>query len=111
MASIENTFFILQFIVCSLIMFCQLYNVISVGKWYELKMSILMFVGSIFSFGIGTLIFLLDPETLVYSTLYFLQGGLITISLFLFIGELFLHTSNNITGAIKPRMGRLDKDD
>lgn len=109
MVNASEIVFIVQFLVAIAIMFFQLYNVMSVGKIYDYRKSILLFCGSLLAYGVGLVIFLLDVETLLYGSMMFIQSVVVIISGFLFVSELFLLIASK-SQEIMPRMGRLDKE-
>jgi len=89
MANVYDAFFILQFLVFIVIILLKLYNIMSLGKIYEIKMVFLTFIVSLIAYAIGFISLMANPETLIYLMLFQLETWLLILSIVLLFGELF----------------------
>lgn len=96
-----ETMFVLQFFGAIGILGAKTYNVMSQGKWYDLKLVFLGLVGYFLCFGIGFIVSLFGYETLIYGQLFRLESWSIVYLMVMFFAELFLNIGATTSGAIQ----------
>mgnify|MGYP001558605140 CR=1 FL=1 len=83
-------FFIIQLLVCVGIILAKVYNFMTFGKWYDMRISFILFIGYLFSYLLGLFVFFLDAEELLYLQIFRLESFLLALNvLFLFIEIIF----------------------
>lgn len=96
MPTLIEVIFAIQFLVVISITFLKLYNVMSAGKFYDLKMSFLLFIGLVIFWGVGMVTVSIDATTitefdeLLPSSLFQIESWLLSINLIFLFVELFL---------------------
>lgn len=94
--------FIVQLLVFVGLLLVKFYNVISVGRAYDLRWSFVLFVGSLLAYGVGFVVLLLDFEESLYLELFKLETwSLGVVFLFLFV-ELVYWWLAGLPKEIKP---------
>lgn len=102
--SIYDTIFLVQLAVLVGVFLAKLYNVLSVGKFYNYRIAIVLFVTSLLAAGLGLLVMILEATqvTDVYSLLFVITFSLETLLflaiLSLSIVELFLYVKEGFVG-------------
>ena len=85
--------FVLQFLSIILILGYRLWFILSLGKTYDMRMTWLLFIAFFIPYIIGFVIWMTNPEILIYQMLFTFETWLVPFNvLFLFI-ELFFHIS------------------
>lgn len=87
--------FLLAFVVCILIILAKLYNVMSVCKWYDIRLGFILFIGYFLSWLVELIVFFDYPEKILYSQLFILSSWLITLNTLFFIIELIMYVAEN----------------
>ena len=93
--NIYDFLFIVQFLVLISIILVKLYNIFSIGEFYDMRIGFLLFIGYFIAWFVGFSIFMFQPERLIYSML-FKFGNLFLVfnMLFLFIEILLMLMAN-----------------
>ena len=104
MTTLYDMFFLLQFIVIIVIILVKLYNVMSLGETYDIRISILLFIGYFIAYGVAFVVFLLDPEELLYLQLFRLESWLIVLNVVFLMAELFFNFKRQGLTPIKANM-------
>ena len=101
---IYDFLFIIQLIVVIGLVFSKLHNVMNRGETYDMKMAWLILILFLFAWVIGLVIFLLQPERLIYSVLFKIDTFLLSIMVMFTIIELLLNVGAVGEQGIKPYM-------
>lgn len=97
--------FIVQFVIFIGIFLVKLYNVMSKGRAYDVKVSFLLFILGLFCHAVGFWIFMLKPEELIYWSLIRLENVISLVLVLFFFIELLLSWVKVVEESrIKPRM-------
>lgn len=103
---ILNVFFIIQFIVIICSLLAKLYNLMSVGKFYDLRMATLLWVSTFIAYAIGFVVMMLETSSLIYSRVFLLEtwilGLIVMFSLFEYVIMLAAAAKGTIS-AYKPK--------
>ena len=123
-----ETVFVLQFLIYITIFLVKIYNIMTLPSAnrlkrqmteqqilenktrlfpYDLKISFILFIITLFSYGLGLVIFLQNPESnnLLFSSLIQLQSWLLLINLFILLFELLFDWGISLSDkAIKAKM-------
>jgi len=92
--NIYEIMFLLQFLVIMGLLLAKLYNVMSKGEKFDLKISFIMFIAYFLFYLVGLIVFLANPEEIIYISLFTLESWLIILNVLFFIIELFLNSAN-----------------
>jgi hypothetical protein len=84
MAGLYDMMFFVQLALVVGITLLKLYNIMTIGKYYDLKMGFITYILFIIGWFTGLIVFMLNPETHLYRVLFMLE------SLFLILNTLFL---------------------
>jgi len=91
MADVLGTMFFLQFIVAIGIILVTTYNVMTLGSLYKVAISFLLWVLYLICIGVGFVVFMSEPETMLFSMLWKFEAWFITLqTIYLFI-QVFYH--------------------
>jgi hypothetical protein len=74
----------------------KLYNLMSGGKTYDLRMSFLLFAVCVMAFGFGIVIALLEPEELLYTVIFKIETWMLTLNVMTLIIEILMNISNKV---------------
>jgi hypothetical protein len=102
MATLSATIFLLQFLLVFIIIIAKLLNLMSAGKLYEFKYSILGFAMYFFFWGIGLIITIIEYDSVIYSAIQQLETYFILLNVVFFLGELFFLMSDTDTKQARP---------
>lgn len=108
MANIYDAFFILQFLICIIIILVKLYNIMSVGEFYDIKIIWLTFIGYFLAYAIGFVAFLANPEILIFLMLFKLETWFLLLVVCLFFGELLIHLSKTAKMPMKANFSKTE---
>lgn len=100
--TIQDLLFILYLIGILGIFLYKLYNIVSLGKIYDLKVAIILFIGYFLAWLIGFVVFMLDPERLIYMFMFKIGTWLILLNVLFFIVELVFYLVSITEKAIMP---------
>ena len=103
--NLYDAFFVLAFLSCIGIVGLKVYNALRLyleKPIYDLPGSVLGFVGYFVAWIICMVVTMLEPNTLLYSSLLYLTNWLIIVNVMLFIVELFLVMRDSAQTGIKP---------
>lgn len=101
---IYDFLFIIQLIVIIGLAIYKLHNVLNFGKSYDMKIAWLLFILFLFAWVIGLVIFLLQPERIVYSVLFKIDTFLLSVIVMMTIIELLMNVGAVGEKGIKPYM-------
>lgn len=93
--------FIIQLLAFIGILLAKLYNVFSLGQWYDMKISFILFISAVMAFGVGLVISALGYEELLYLTLFTIEGWLLGLHAMLLLTEIFMHWYNTATKRVQ----------
>lgn len=88
--NIIHAFFMISFFTCIAILLAKVYNLLSVGEWYDLRTAFLLFIGYLLAWLVGLICVFMDLDTQILITLFKLQTWLVLINVAALIVELFL---------------------
>jgi hypothetical protein len=89
MANIYDVLFILQFIVCIILIFIKLHNVMNSGKDYDWKYSVITFIAFFIFWAVGFVVITNQPMITIYTSLLNLENWFIGVYVLFFVIELF----------------------
>lgn len=125
MAGLYNAFYAVQFFLFLGIFLIKIYNVMSVGRFYESarqrkndseveqdegmikdphigpKISFILFAATILLWGVALLVFLADPEEQLFYTLFMLQSWMLPVHVLMLFSELMIYFSIRIKSHIQ----------
>lgn len=102
--NIVHAFFMISFTVSVAILLAKVYNLLSVGEWYDIKTAFLLFVGYLLAWLVGLVCVLMDLTTPILNTLFKLQTWLLVVTVMALIVELFLLAKVISNTTVKPYM-------
>ena len=102
--NIVHAFFMVSFLVSVSILLCKVYNLLSVGEWYDVRTGFMLFIGYLIAWLVSMVCVLMDLTTPILNTLFKLQTWFILINVIALIAELFLLAKVLTQPAIKPYM-------
>lgn len=88
--NLYETLYLLQFIILIILLLVKLFNIMSMGKLYSWKGSVLTYIGALICWLVGMSIFLLHPEILIYLVMQRLLTAFLPLHTLFFIIELLL---------------------
>ena len=95
--------FILQFFGIIAIIGYRLWFVMSLGQTYDIRMTWLLFAGFFLPYIVGFIIFMTNPEILIYRMLFLLETWLVPLNVLFLLIELIFHLGvNGKQKSIKP---------
>jgi hypothetical protein len=103
MPSLTEMLFLLQFIALVALVGMKLYNLMNMGRIYEVSIVWLMFIGGIFMYGLGMMISILGYEELIYIQIFGYERMLLLLLAIFHMIEVLLIMSNVPTGALGQR--------
>lgn len=99
---IYDFLFIIQlFVVIGIVMY-KIFNIMHVGKLYDIKIVWIGLIIYLFAYLIGLVVFLMEPERLIYSVLFRIDSFLLVLTVMLTIIEFLLHVGAIGEQGIKP---------
>jgi len=99
--TIIEILFLIQFIGIIGISFFKVYNLLSLGKIYNLKASFVLFALFFIMYVIGLCITLTDYTYAIYSILFLFECWLIPVQIFFLLGELAFNGMDEIQKVYK----------
>ena len=107
MADIYAMLFAIQLFVFIAIFFYQVYLVMNIGEGNDIKITFLLFIGMLFSFGIGFATMILGYEESLYSAMFAIETWVLPLNVILFFVLLIYHLKGvaeaGVRKAHKPR--------
>jgi hypothetical protein len=94
--NINEIFFLLAFFGMIAIIFLKLYNVFSLGKFYNIKIAVLSFAGYFIFWLLSFVVFVTNPEITLYNILYNFGTFFILFNLGLFIAEIIMNMAESV---------------
>jgi hypothetical protein len=88
--NIVHAFFMISFIICIVILLLKIYNLLSVGEWYDIKMGFMLFIVYLLAWLVGLVCVLMDLNVQLLITLFKLQTWLMLVNVVALLVELFL---------------------
>lgn len=86
--NIYDFLFIVQLLVLIGIFLYKLYNILNIGKIYDYKYGVILFVSFLIAWFVGFAIFMFQPERLIYSILFRFGSFLLAINMLFMIIEI-----------------------
>ena len=87
--ALYETIFLLQFLLALTILGVKLYNLFSKGKIYDLRVSLMLFIGYFIIYAIGFVVMVLNYSNLLILQLFQLEQWFISLNIVFLIAELF----------------------
>lgn len=98
--SFYDTLFILQFLAVITLLGLKLYNLMSVGEFYDFKIAVLTFIGYFLAWGVGLIVIMVNPTEVIYFQLLKIETWFILLIVVSFIAEVFYYLKDVV---VQPR--------
>lgn len=99
---IFDLLFVISFIALIGISLAKLFNVMLLGKFYDIYKSIIFLIITVVSWFITLVILLINPEEVIFLTLFRFCTPILILNTLFFIIELFIYIGSGMVKAIKP---------
>lgn len=103
---IYDFLYIVQFIVLIGITLAKLYNIFTNCKWYDLKLTWVLFIGFVLAWFTGFSIFMLEPERAIYMVLFNMARVLFLLNFLFLLVEVLINLGLIANKEMKPYEAR-----
>jgi len=93
--------FLVQFLIIIGIILIKVYNMMSVGQFYDIKLGFILFIGFFLAWLVGMIITLVYPQELLFLQLWKLENYLIVLNVVFLMFEIIIAIKDNTTKPIE----------
>lgn len=99
--TIDEWLFIMAFLGCIGVLIANIYNVVYLGQKWDIRISVILFLGYMMSWAVGLVVFLFNAETLIYSMLFSFTSWLMVLNMALLLANIFFHIRDTTEETVK----------
>jgi hypothetical protein len=99
--TIYDILFLLAFMTLIGITLAKLYNLFSVGEFYDIRMGFILFILFFIAYAVAMVNFMILPERTIYMVLFKFQTWFVWINTLFMVIEVIMHIKLSAVGGIK----------